>query len=161
MACSNLNLCGLFKLSLAPEGGEEVCAAGAVTKRGGRTKETEDSPGVAVHSGPAWWWHGEARPEAGGWRFTTAHGRRPRSFWWILQVSGARPWPKHQVSLKHWYLDESWEALYSFLLNKCFHTLKIIISAHAGWLNSMKKHLCTSGTCWKGKTRLWLEQHVS
>lgn len=45
-----------------------------------------------------------------------------------------------------------------------FHFRKVsikLISTLAGWLNSMKKHLCTSGTCWKGRTRVWLEQHVS
>lgn len=36
-----------------------------------------------------------------------------------------------------------------------------LICVSAGWLISMKKHLCTCGTWWKGRTRLWLEQHVS
>lgn len=36
-----------------------------------------------------------------------------------------------------------------------------LIPSLTGWPTSMKRHLCTSGTCWKGGTRLWLEQHVS
>lgn len=54
LACSNLSLCGLCVLSLDPEGGEEVCTAGAAAKGGGGAEEAEDSAGVAVHSGPAW-----------------------------------------------------------------------------------------------------------
>lgn len=54
LACSKLSLCGLFILSLDPEGGEEVCTAGAAAKGGGGAEEAEDGSGVAVHSGPAW-----------------------------------------------------------------------------------------------------------
>lgn len=35
------------------------------------------------------------------------------------------------------------------------------ILIYAGWLISMKKRLCTLGSCWKGRTSQWLEQHVS
>ena len=41
-------------ISLDPEGGEEVCAAGAAAKRGGRAEEAEDGSGVAVHSRSTW-----------------------------------------------------------------------------------------------------------
>ncbi len=107
LTCSNLALCGSCILSLDPEGGEEVCTAGAAAAGGGRTEEAEDSSGAAVPPGPAGWRHCAAGPKAGSWQLTAADRCRPHSFWWVLQVSGARPRPKRQVSQRHWYLDES------------------------------------------------------
>lgn len=163
MVCSDLSLCGLFLSILVPEGGEEVCAAGAAAKGGGGATAAEDGSGVAVHSGPARRWGCTAGPEAGGRRLTAADRHRPYSFRWVLQVSGARPWPKYQVGVTHWSgLDESQDATDFFffaLFNHCIYLPYFV--TFAGWLNNMKKHLCTSGIYWKERTRLWLEQHVS
>ena len=48
-----------------PEGGEEVCAAGAAAARGDGAAEAEDGAGAAVPAGPAGGRHGEAGPEEG------------------------------------------------------------------------------------------------
>lgn len=124
LTCSNLTLCGLCVLSLDPEGGEEVCTAGAAAAGGGRAEEAEDRSGAAVPPGPAGRRHCATGPEAGSRRLNAADGCGPHSFWWVLQVSWARPWPKRQVSLRHWYLDEfEMQKTFStlFFFNKRFH----------------------------------------
>lgn len=86
-----------FILSLAPKGCKEVCTAGAAAERGSGAEEAEEYSGITVHFGPTRWWFGAPGSETRGWRLTTADGCRPRSFWWVLQVSWARPWTKHEV----------------------------------------------------------------
>lgn len=66
--------------SLDPEGGEEVCSAGAVAARGGGAEEAEDGPGTAVHPGPSRRRHCAAGPEARRRGLAADDGHRPGSF---------------------------------------------------------------------------------
>lgn len=70
----------VYMLSIDPEGGKEVCTAGAAAAGGGRAEEAEDCSGAAVPPGPAGRRHCAAGPEAGGRWLTAADRHRPRSF---------------------------------------------------------------------------------
>lgn len=55
-----------------------------------------------------------------------------------------------------------WRARDAQALLKLQHkSVWLVILMLAGWPTSTRKRRCTSGTCLKGKTRLWLERHVS
>lgn len=73
--CINMTL-----LPSDPEGGEEVCTAGAAAAGGGRAEEAENGSGAAVSPGPAGRRNCATGPEAGTGRHTTAHRYRPHSF---------------------------------------------------------------------------------
>lgn len=137
---SNLTLFGscilfVYLFQIDPEGGEEVCTAGAAAAGGGKAKEAEDNSGAAVPSGPAGRGQCAAGPEAGSRRLTTADGCRTCSVWWVLQASGARPWPKRQVGQRHWYLGEveMHKTCFHFLTRATIQPYNLSLHLQVGW----------------------------